>query len=164
MYVYSIVLGLLMILELGGVITAFAYRGRLESVYRDNLLTVLTTALNKGDSKVLDAFADLEKRLKCCGVTGIKDYHGKEPRNPDCYRYRTGCSGAIIKLFDENLPIIGTTLGLVLLFELICLIAGIALAVALKNSNSVDAHYTSSNPRDLVLNVVPNRRNTYKRF
>jgi hypothetical protein len=150
-----------MILELGGVITTFAYKSRLENVYRDNLLVVLTTALNKSDTKVLDAFSDLEKRLKCCGVTGIKDYHGREPKNPDCYRYRTGCSAEIIKVFNENLPIIGTTLGFVLFFELLCLIAAIALAIALNKSGD---YYYSSNPGDLLINIVPNRRKVYNRF
>ena len=161
LYVYSIVLALLMILELGGVITAFAYRGRLESVYRDNLLTVLTSALNNNDQKVLDVFAELEKNLQCCGVTGIEDYHGREPKNPECYRYKKGCSDALIKLFDKNLPIIGTTLGFVLAFELLCLIVSIALAIALKKSSDV---YYSSNPGDILNELVPNRRKNYRGF
>ncbi len=161
MYSYSVVLSLLMILELGGIITAFSYKSRLENVYRDSLLTVLTTALNTSDTKVLDAFSELEKKLKCCGVTGIKDYHGHEPKNPDCYRYRNGCSDAIIKLFNENLPVIGTTLGFVLFFELLCLIAAIALAIALKKSSDV---YYSSNPGDLLINILPNRRKHYRGF
>jgi hypothetical protein len=150
-----------MIIELVGIITAFSYKSRLENVYRDSLLTVFNTALNTSDARVLDAFTDLEKKLKCCGVTGINDYHGREPKNPECYRYRNGCSDALIKLFNENLPVIGTTLGFVLFFELLCLIAAIALGIALKKSSDV---YYSSNPGDLLINIVPSRRRKYTGF
>jgi len=138
-----------MILELVGFIMALVDKSRLEAVYKDNLLQVLQTALNNSDTKVLDAFYDLEKSLKCCGVNGLQDYKGKDPKNVNCYQQPRGCSSAIIELLNKNLPIIGTTLGIVLLVELLSLIGAIILAVALKHAP--DTIYLS-NPGDLLLN------------
>jgi hypothetical protein len=150
-----------MIVELVGFIMAFAYKGSLESVYRKNLYEVLITALNKSDRKVLDAFTDLEKSLQCCGVNGLDDYHGREPKNPDCFRYRKkGCSPIIIELLNKSLPTIGGTLGAVLLLELLGLIVAIKLAIALKNAP--ETNYSSFG--NFFNSVVPNRRQNYDSF
>jgi hypothetical protein len=130
-------------------------------VYRKNLYTLLETALNQSDTKVLDVFYDLEKSLHCCGVNGLVDYHGFDPENPDCFRQPLkGCSTAIIELLNKNLPIVYVTLGIVLLFELLSLIGAIALAIALKRAP--DALY-SSRPGDVLQAIVPRSR-SYKRI
>ena len=147
-----------MVLVLVGFIVALSYKGKLETVYRDRLLKVLTTALNTSDTRVLDAFVDLEKSLNCCGVNGINDYHGTDPRNPNCYRYKTGCSTPIIKMFNDTIPIIGLTLGLVLLFELVCLINAILLAITLKKSSNSS---NSSDSKSLLLNTIPHYHRDY---
>lgn len=121
-----------MLLELTGFIMAFVFKGQLGDVYKKDLHTVLSKALNDSNTEVLNTFAEMEKKLKCCGINDIEDYHGREPQNPDCYRYRKGCSDALIKAFNETIPTVTITLGIVLLFELFCLINALALTVALK--------------------------------
>lgn len=158
---YSAVLLILMILELVGFIMVLVYKSRLETVYKNDLYTVFSKALNESNTKVLDAFAELERKLKCCGVNGIDDYHGREPQNPECYRYRKGCSDEIIKLFNENFPIIATTLGLVLLFELLCLVNAIALSNRLKN---YDGDMYVDGRRDVPINLTPMRHSEYNGF
>jgi hypothetical protein len=151
-----------MILQLVGFIMAMAYKNNLEGVYKKNLLEVLTIALNNSDTKVLNAFSDIEISLKCCGVNGLQDYGGKEPKNLDCYRYSAkGCSGVIIDLLKKNLPIIGTSLAIILLFELFGLIGAIKLAIALKNAPET---YYSSNPGQVLSNVIPSSRRRYNKF
>jgi len=151
-----------MILQLVGFIMVMVYKNNLEAVYKKNLLEVLTSALNNSDTKVLDAFTDIEKSLKCCGVNGLQDYAGKEPKNLDCYRYSAkGCSGVIIDLLKKKVPIIGTALGVILLFELFGLISAIKLAIALKNAPET---FYSSNPGEVLSNVIPSKRKKYYRF
>jgi hypothetical protein len=159
---YAIVLAILMILELVGFIMAIAYKGKLETVYRDSLTKVFATALDNNDEKFLNAFHQLEKSLKCCGVSGPTDYskHGKEP-SAECFQNTKGCSVVIIDLLKKSLPIIGGTLGGVLFLELIGLIFAILLAVALKHAS--DTEYSSS-PTEVLSYVVPGRRRNYSKF
>jgi hypothetical protein len=152
-----------MLIEFVGLILAFAYKNKLEDVYNTSLTKVFTDALDRNDTKVLEAFHNLENSVKCCGINGIKDYqtHGRDAPT-SCYQYPTkGCSAAIIDLLEKNLPIIGGTLGGVLLLELIGLIFAFVLAGALKHS--VDETY-SSNPGEVIGGIVPGRRRNYRKF
>ncbi|UJR25338.1 hypothetical protein I4U23_006688 [Adineta vaga] len=163
LYSYAIIVIVLMILELAGFITAFAYRNKLESVYNDGLTKAFTDALDNNDTIVLNVFHDLEHSLKCCGINGGKDYdtHSSQA-GPDCFLYRNkGCSKAIIDLLEKNLPIIGSSLGVLLLFELVSLIFAFVLAHALKNSDETNF---SSSPSEVLSAVVPNRRANYRKF
>ena len=149
-----------MLLELTGFILTFVYKAKLGDVYKTDLHTVLSKALNDNNTKVLNAFADMEKKLKCCGINDIEDYHGKEPQNPDCYRYRKGCSDDLIETFNETIPSIATTLGVVLLFELFCLISAVALTVTLKNYNAYEDMYVVGR-RKVPVNGIELRRSKY---
>lgn len=147
-----------MLLELTGFIMVFVYKGQLGDVYEKDLKTVLSKALNESDIKVLDAFGDMEKKLKCCGINGIEDYHGREPRNPDCFRYRNNCSDALTNTFNDTLPRIGITLGVILLFELFCLISAVLLTISLKGyDGNLDLGYR----RDMPLNSISHRPPKY---
>ncbi|CAF0810725.1 unnamed protein product [Rotaria sp. Silwood1] len=159
LYLYAIVLGVLMIIELVGFILAFVYKDKLEDVYRKTLTTVFVNALIANDTKVLDAFHDMEESLQCCGVNGKTDYteYGKDAPSW-CYEYQQGCSTIIINTLKKNLPIIGGSLGAVLFLELLSFIGAIVLAVALKHApDDID----SSSPRDVIAQVIPGRRRNY---
>ncbi|CAF1290815.1 unnamed protein product [Rotaria sordida] len=159
LYFYAIILGILMTIELVGFILAFAYKGKLEDVYKKSLTTVFTNALVKNDTKVLNAFHDMENSLKCCGANGKKDYTESGRDAPSwCYQYQQGCSTIIIDILQKNLPIIGGSLGAVLLLEILGFIAAIVLAVALKHAP--DDTYSSS-PGEVISYVVPGRRRNY---
>lgn len=159
LYLYSVVLGVIMILEIVGFGMAMGYRSNLESVYRTSLLSVLSAALNRTDTKVLDAFADIEKSLKCCGVNGLDDYNGHEPKNVDCYRYKNGCGNEIIKIVQKYIPIVGTSLGIAVLFELFGLICAVALAWRLKDT--VIIHQNSHN---FGMNLLTMRHRGYSKI
>jgi hypothetical protein len=152
-----------MLIEFVGFVLALAYKNKLEDVYNTSLAKVFTDALDNNDTKVLAAFHNLEKSVQCCGINGVQDYHTHGREAPDsCYKYPTkGCSAAIIDLLEKNLPIIGGTLGGVLLLELIGLIFAFVLATALKHS--VDETF-SSNPGEVIQNIVPGRRRNYRKF
>ncbi|CAF3335164.1 unnamed protein product [Rotaria socialis] len=162
LYMYAIILGIVMVIELTGFILAFAYKSKLESVYRNSLKTVFTNAVQKNQTQVMNAFHDLESALKCCGVNGIIDYTSAGQDAPSwCYLHQEGCSNVIIDSLRKNLPIIGGTLGSVLLLELLGFIGAILLAVALKILPDVKS---SSDSREVITDVVLNRRRNYHSF
>jgi len=151
-----------MIVELVGFIMAFVYKGQLTSVYQTALFEVLNKGLKDNNTKIIGAFHDLENAMKCCGAYNISDYGEHNHTYSDWCKSRPdsqGCSQAIIAFLNKNLPIIGGTLGGVLALEFFCLLGAIALAVALKHAP--DDNY-SSNPGEVIRNVVPGRRYNYR--
>lgn len=143
---------------------AFAYKSKLEDVYKDSLANVFGKALDKNDTKVLDVFHKLEKSLDCCGINGKDDYtQHHAPVPPDCFKpeRNRGCSEAIIDLLDKNLPIVGGVLGVVLAIELAILISTICLRSFIRRQP--DETY-SSNPGEVIHDLVPGRRRNYRAF
>ncbi|CAF3156625.1 unnamed protein product [Rotaria socialis] len=141
LYLYAIILFLLMILELVGVILAVVYKGKLKKYIEEPLFKVLDDALSKNPpaKDVISGFEELEKAMKCCGVHNISDYerHAYKPKSPACKNPKAvGCSEAIIDWFNKNLPIIGGTLGGILVVELFGLIGACVLASIIKRSGS----------------------------
>ena len=161
---YVVILAILMVIEFVGFIMAFAYKNKLEDVYRDSLTTVFGKALMNNDTRVMKVFHQLEDKLDCCGVNGKDDYskyHGLAP--PSCFQNATskGCSTAIIDILETNLPIVGGVLGAVLVIELGIFVSAIALRfIAAKQPYEV----YSSNPAEVISNLVPGRRRNYRSF
>jgi len=162
LYMYAVILLILMIIELIGFIMAFAYKGKVTEVYQTALYEVFERGLKDNNPKIVNAFRELEKALKCCGVYNKTDY---EPFNvtqfsEGCTKYPDdGCSKKMIDLLNTNLPIIGYSLLVVFLLELFGLITAIALAVALRHAP--DGEEYSSSPGEVIRYVVPNRRRNY---
>jgi len=165
LYMYALILGILLILELVGFIMAFVYKGKLEEIYDSNLRKILIDAANKTDAtsnKTLAAFVVLQKQFKCCGAANYSDYGRTVPNLPDsCFNddqhkflRENGCSKAIIDFLGSKLPILGGILGGFLFVELLGLIGAIVLAVALKHAP--DDNY-SSNPGDVLRGLNPRR-------
>jgi hypothetical protein len=155
---YAVVLALLMLVELVGFIMAFVYKGELQTVYEKPLSDVLHDALKRNDTNIISIFHDLEAAMKCCGVLGVKDYANYSSAETDWCKTNPdsrGCSTAIMDFLNKNLPIIGGTLGGVLLLELFGLIAAIALAVAIRHAPDEDY---SSSPGRVLSNIIPRRR------
>ncbi|CAF2842400.1 unnamed protein product [Rotaria sp. Silwood2] len=146
LYLYSVILIILMIIELVAFILALVYKGKLQSLFEQPLYDILETALTKKDNTTILAFHDLEDAMKCCGVHNSSDYasHPEYGNSKQCQTDKNskGCSQAIIDLFTKNLPIVGGTLGGILIIELIGLIGACILARVLKESP--DARYTST--------------------
>jgi len=154
---YAIILAILMILELAGLILAFVYKGKITEVYEGTFSDVLVQAVRKNQSDVLNIFHEMEKTMKCCGVRGPSDYRGHEYNEGEYCRANPnarGCAASIIDFLNTNLPIIGGTLGGVLLLELFGLIGAIALAVAIKHAPKESY---SSSPSKVISYAV--RRN-----
>ncbi len=151
-----------MLIELVGFIMAFAFKGKLTDTYEKPLLSILEKGLKENNTKILDAFHELENAMKCCGVLNITDY----PQNytdlsPSCKKdpVPQGCAKAIIDFLSNNLPKIGISLGVLLALEIFGLLAAVALSVAVKNAP--DENY-SSNPGELFKNMAPgSRRRNY---
>jgi hypothetical protein len=159
---YAVILLILMIIELTGLIMAFVYKGKLKDVYETSLSEVFENGLSKNDTKIMNAFNDLEKALKCCGIHNISDYsaYNITKFSEGCQKYpKDGCSQKLIDFLSKNLPIIGYSLLAVFLLELFGVITAIALAVALKHAPD-DEDYSSS-PGEVIRYVVPNRRHNY---
>ncbi|CAF1039298.1 unnamed protein product [Rotaria sp. Silwood1] len=148
LFMYAIILILLMILELVAFILALVYKGKLKNLFEEPLFKILHTALENKDNKTITAFHDLENSMKCCGVHNKSDYdsYTLDQESKRCKEHpdSKGCSQAIIDLFSKNLPIVGGTLGGILIVELFGLIGACVLAAALKNSPEM---YSSPPPR-----------------
>ncbi|CAF1330124.1 unnamed protein product [Rotaria magnacalcarata] len=149
LYLYAIILILLMILELVGIILALVYKGKLKQYFEEPLFKVLDAALSETppNKAVLSSFGELEKAMKCCGVHNISDYerHAYTPESSACKNPKAvGCSQAIIDWFNKNLPIIGGTLGGILVIEFFGLISACLLASAIKNAP--DSAYSTGPP------------------
>jgi len=141
LYMYAFILAVLMILELVAFIMAFVYKSQVSDVYKTALFKVFDASLKANQTNVIDAFHELEGKMKCCGVYNLTDYYhySNVPSLSDyCKEHPTaeGCSDAIISFLNKHLPIIGGSLGGVLLLEIFGVIGAIALAVALKHAPS----------------------------
>ena len=138
LYMYAIILIILMIIELAGFIAALIYKSQLKEVYTDSLQTVFNDGLMNNKTQFLEAFHKLEESMKCCGVHNISDYAAFPKMEPSAWCKKhpdvEGCADTIIKTLNKQLPVIGGTLGAVIILELFGLIGAIALARASKNS------------------------------
>ncbi|CAF3678496.1 unnamed protein product [Adineta steineri] len=160
LYMYATAAIILMILQLIGFGMAVGYKKKLETVYHDGLKKVFTKALAQNETKVLEAFHKLEDTVKCCGVDGVTDYPtGLTPTS--CWQHTDGCATVIIDVLEKNLPIIGGSLGGVLVLELLCLIFTLILA---KNLAHAKEETFSSNPGEVIRELVPGRRANYRKF
>jgi hypothetical protein len=127
-----------MIVELVGFIMAFAYKGQVTEVYKNTLFTVFDKALENNSTDVLDAFRQLETAMKCCGVHNISDYGDRSNASSTWCKDNPaspGCSDAIIDYLNKHLPIIGGSLGGVVLLELFGVIGAIVLVKAIRRSD-----------------------------
>jgi len=161
LYMYAIILGILLVLELAGFILAFVYKGQLQETYDTELRKILRKAVDDNNKEILAAFDVLQKQLGCCGANNITDYDPLKVAPPDsCWRDKeqkeaySGCSQVIIDFLNNKLPIFGGVLGGFMLVELLGLIGAIVLAVALKHAP--DDSY-SSNPGDVLSGLNPRR-------
>jgi len=141
LYMYAVILVILMIIELVGFIMALVYKGKLQDLYEKPFYDLLHTALEANDTNTLLIIQDLENKLKCCGIHNISDYQPYPHIEKSEYCINNpqakGCAAAIISIFETNLPIIGGTLGGVILLELFCLIGAIILAKALNKDSDM---------------------------
>ncbi|CAI7998337.1 Tetraspanin-6 [Geodia barretti] len=72
--VYAISLGLLVVCEIAGGITAAVARNKVESVFRDSANSTFSKYNDSRDSSERDTWNQFQKDFKCCGVESYKDY------------------------------------------------------------------------------------------
>ncbi|CAF3947612.1 unnamed protein product [Adineta steineri] len=164
LYIYATVAIILMILQLIGFGFVFSYKNRLESIYDDTLSEVFMNAFVHNNTIAQEAFHKFEDSIKCCGINGKNDYetHGIMPPPSCCKITNTkGCVKAINDIFEQSLLIIGSSLGGVLVLEVLCLI--FTLILAKKLAHAKEKTY-SSNPGEVILGLVPSRRANYRNF
>ena len=145
---YAFILFSLMVVEFVAFIMAFVYKSKLQEVYEETLLTVLTDGLENNREPIIDSFHQLEKLLDCCGVRNVSDYAGHRDKIQDICNgtNKIGCGDKIVEILNNNLPVVAGVLGGVLALELITFIGSIVLAVALKHAP--DSY--SSSPKEVL--------------
>jgi len=144
LYMYAVVLGILIIVELAGFILALTYRGKLEKIYDEDLAKIFISGYVTNNTEIKGAIQTLEKQFKCCGITdqASLDYTRNEfPIPAECYDdkgklYTIGCADAIIKFLKDNLPIFASVMGSFLLIEIFGIVAAISLGVAISHSQT----------------------------
>jgi hypothetical protein len=143
------VLGLIVLAELAIFITAMAMRAKIRDTYEENLLKIFKDAYVDNRTDVQNAIEKLESRFKCCGVQGSQDYvELNRTIVPSCYKkpetseelYTAGCADAIIDWIMDELPIIGSIIGVTLVLEVFGFIASIFLVIAVSRSSYGKIH------------------------
>ncbi|CAI7998339.1 Tetraspanin-7 [Geodia barretti] len=132
--VYAISLGLLVVCEIAGGITAAVARNKVESVFRDSANSTFSKYNDSRDSSERDTWNQFQKDFKCCGVESYKDYRtvfkndsvpvsccdsrkiddGENctmvvqnvTNNANHYIYSKGCADAIVDSISKNLGVI----------------------------------------------------------
>ncbi|CAF1236096.1 unnamed protein product [Adineta steineri] len=164
LHIYATVATILMILQLIGFGIAFSYKNRFEIMYDDPLLEIFMNAFVHNNTKAQEAFHKFEDSVNCCGINGKNDYetYGITPP-PSCLKITNtkGCVKAINDIFEQSFLIIGSSLGGILVLEVLCFI--FTLILAKKLAHAKEKTY-SSNPGEVILGLVPSRRANYRNF
>jgi hypothetical protein len=149
LYIYAVILGLLIIIELVGFVVALTFRNKILTGYDSTLTEIFVHGYGNNQTDVIAAFETLERQFKCCGVHGSYDYARYRYKIPlSCHQkqssslpiFNQGCADAIIRWVWDELPLIGGVLGTVFLIEIFGVIAAIALGVAISHSSNFDIY------------------------
>ena len=133
-----------MLMELAAFIITMSSRVLVRDSYESGLWTVFTDAYGQNRSDLIKAVEDLEREFECCGVRNSTDYIKENYTIPaSCYqnqsfdkpKFQQGCADAIIDWIWDELPVIGSVIGALLLIEICGLIASIALTIAISHSS-----------------------------
>uniref|UniRef100_A0A4W5NI20 Tetraspanin n=1 Tax=Hucho hucho TaxID=62062 RepID=A0A4W5NI20_9TELE len=93
---FAILVGLIIVIEIGAAIAGYVFRGKLTVIVHDGLNDMVTKYGN-GTAEFKKALDDLQVDLKCCGVTNATDWIGKlgsvKDSVPDscCINVTAGC-------------------------------------------------------------------------
>jgi hypothetical protein len=153
--VYAIALGLLVVCEIAGGITAAVARNKVESVFRDSANSTFSKYNDSRDSR--DNWNQFQKDFKCCGVESYKDYrnvfnNNSVPvsccdsrvrsegmnctmvvqnvlNNTNHYIYSKGCADAIVDSISDNLGVIAGCAIVFALFQIIGIVLACFVAI-----------------------------------
>ncbi|CAF4551233.1 unnamed protein product, partial [Rotaria socialis] len=151
LYLYTIILGLLVIVELAAFIITLYYRVQIRDSYKSGFRELFIEIYSNNHTDLQHVIEDIERNFKCCGIDNVTDYYTHNYTVPaSCYKdqdfhkpiFKEGCANAAITWLWNQIPIIGGVLGVILLIE----IFGIASSI------SLEACYAAYNNIDYLLN------------
>ncbi|KAI1891095.1 hypothetical protein AGOR_G00160400 [Albula goreensis] len=95
---FSVLLGLIVIVELGAAIAGYIFRGKLNDMV-DSSLRDMISKYNSSSEDMRKAMDNIQKELKCCGVNNSADWGNFRPDGtsvPDscCINQTAGCGNA----------------------------------------------------------------------
>jgi len=140
LYLYGLILIIIMILELAAFITAMSFSADVRDKYDEGLRKVFKDAYSDNETDIRSSVEKLEEVFECCGADGPQDYEKINRTIPaSCYKgqdtskekFQDGCADAIIDWIWDEMPAIGSIIGVVLVLEIFGVIASFALAVAI---------------------------------
>jgi hypothetical protein len=144
LYLYAVVLGFLIIVELAAFIAVLSYRVRIRDSYYSGFDKYFIEIYNNNDTDLQSFMEDIEMDFKCCGVYNVTDYYQNNFRVPaSCHKdqdfnkpiFHRGCAHATMNWFWDQISIVGGVLGGTLLIEIFGVISSIALGIAISHSS-----------------------------
>lgn len=134
---FAVLIGLILICEIGGGIAAFVMRGKVEDILRKGM----KDSLNNDAEGVQNAWKALQKDNKCCGVDGPDDWKNATPsmldscKSADGTIYQDGCFDKLESLIKGNIGIVaGVAVGLGVV-ELLGIVFACCLARAIQREH-----------------------------
>lgn len=158
LYVYSVFLVVVFVIELSSGITGFIFKTKLENGFQDGLHSALKHYGDKEYAMTNNAIDGLQKNLDCCGISSYKDWintpWGKEHFGqvpPSCCKveekcdnqipvdnstdiFEQGCYRKVVDFMDGNLGLIGGVALGISFFQLLGAILACCLAKSINKA------------------------------
>jgi hypothetical protein len=150
LYIYSIILTLIIILEFAAVIVTLKFRDDLWKSYDSGFEAVFQSAYRHNQTETINIIEQLEREFKCCGVHNYLDYtHSGYPTPKSCYLnqipsgipFNQGCATAVALWIWNKLPLIVGLLGSILFIEIFGVIASLVFGVAISHASNSNVYY-----------------------
>lgn len=158
---FAVILGILFLVELGGSITGYVFRHKINKGFSDGLETALNDYKEDGFKQAWDG---LQSQLQCCGNTNYTDWFFKQwsaeetgnysvpescciKKEPNCNTNVTnhpdtihtkGCYNTAVTFFEDKLLIIGGVALGIAVFQLIGVALSCCLASSLQHSSKYE--------------------------
>jgi len=150
LYLYSVILTLIIVLEFAAVIVTLKFRNDLWRSYDSGFEEIFQYAYRHNQTETTKIIEQLEREFKCCGVHSFLDYtHSGYRIPPSCYPnqipnefpFNQGCTTAVAIWIWNALPIIAGVLGSILFIEIFGVISSLVLGVAISHASNTNVRY-----------------------
>ncbi|KAG8186990.1 hypothetical protein JTE90_005762 [Oedothorax gibbosus] len=149
--VFGILMLVLLICQIAGIILAFANRGTMDAVIKDNM----NSTLKDQKEAAVTAWKYMQAGFHCCGVDGPEDYLADkldiprsccEPSEEDCSKdkaFRNGCYDRLVAFVNSKVKIFAGVGGIVAAVELVSVIFTFCLISYIREKNKPSASQSS---------------------
>jgi hypothetical protein len=144
LYLYAVILGLIIIVEIAALIVTIHYRGAIRDSYYDGFREWFYDSYSYNHTHAQEIFENMERDFKCCGAYNVTDYYTNNFTVPaSCHQnqdfskpiFSEGCAHAAMDWLLNHFSIIGGILAGFFVIELFGVISSIAFGIAISYSS-----------------------------